>query len=1601
MAGSNMVEHKLRLLIETQLDEKQKQQVGKQLKNILEGAAIGFDEAETKRNLEPIIRMMKRLFDKAEIAFDADQLLAMPSRQALQKMAEIEVDQLQMAFDKALAKSGGVKIDFGNVDLSSMTAPLEKLTQELSEIGERVASTTKKSVDEIEKSLRSLSKNKEFKKIASTTSIESTLTEASDGKVISPSRAIERLEKARDLYSESVKEDNPWVVQYKYLLEFVSKYEKLSDKARSKVEHERPEFKQLYDMLSPKAGAVKISLEHYVDVAKGNELSEYKNQPWAREGTLKKIEQTLKAGITVKDGPGGNYGEEASENNTTPPWSDEDNKEKKLNTKVSPAKTSSTDATRAEAEIKVNAEQEALKLAKKRRIEEEKITKAIKERKPYTAYRAVESPEDSGKSKRDAIDDFGGEYWSTTREAAESYANNHYGTSSLISAQIKPINPLIIDANELQWNDFENIPGLKEFFPGLLDIIRESKFPDDEAQKYINEQAGLAGFDSVIFKNVQDNFDADLDEDAPITDTIAVLDDRIVSLTGAFTELEETTPSGNKMFSEAPSDIPEYYVTPGDAASDQYLSDLREKQAKSQEWYNDTISRLQDTLKQQEEELNAAQQKLKENPKSYTAQESARSALEAVDATDDLITNLQRAQAIAQKTFQVEIEAFTKTSDVVTEVASDVQVETAAHQENATAIIAETQAQKELNESIKEKDVIESADNGHTEVSETNAETEAINRENEALKENIALRAQADEQAFNVAPQSDSASDAESTSSKPVEVKATIEAEELRSLLSAITYNVKVVQDVEPTENNKISIDESALESVLNRITYNVKIAHDDADKTANKIAIDESALESTLKRVFTNVLNPEAEQPETEPKNEPWALEKTLLSIKEVLDGIRTNTAKTDLVEVAPASTEVGNVLATENTLAAIKTAVEAINKKVVKGTKAKTSEGDSKKKSGAGKKNAESYAGSQYFPEKIKTQTMYLAKFRAQLMTTGKLTDDVDAQIYQLLDGLKQVQNGPDLSKWTQQFLQLKTSVGIEDIFEKAEDKVATASYEELIELQRTRNKLELQYEKAQDGSPLKQFYAEQLAQIDGVIVKQEKMLENEEYELKLAKMREEQARKLGEAEAKAANKVAKKAAADQKKLDKRRAMMGKAGGAIGRAEGVWLEAEGLEQAKLPEDFKKQVSEYYDALDQLRLKHHEINTSEVVTDEQQAELIAQTKEVNRLTEDIGSLVAEYQKLSGSNVDEADSRATTLTGKSGLSEYETTLKQYVREITDGKGQIKSFNAETKTLNYTVKTGKNEFTEYTAAVRSLDHQLVSVQGTTKRTETFLEATTRKMRELTSYFSGMAIFNRVGQELRRGIQYVREIDLALTELKKVTDETEESYDKFLKTAAKTGARLGTTISAVTEATATFAKLGYTMEQATEMAEAAIVYKNVGDNIESTGDAADSIISTMKGFRLEASESMAIVDRFNEVGNRFAITSQGIGEALRLSASALSEGGNSLDESIALITAANEVVNDPSSVGTALKTLTLRLRGSKTELEEMGEDVSDMATTTSQLQAKLLALTGGQVDIMLDANTFKNSTQILREMADAWEDMNDIQRAERCPYVQKCA
>lgn len=85
-------------------------------------------------------------------------------------------------------------------------------------------------------------------------------------------------------------------------------------------------------------------------------------------------------------------------------------------------------------------------------------------------------------------------------------------------------------------------------------------------------------------------------------------------------------------------------------------------------------------------------------------------------------------------------------------------------------------------------------------------------------------------------------------------------------------------------------------------------------------------------------------------------------------------------------------------------------------------------------------------------------------------------------------------------------------------------------------------------------------------------------------------------------------------------------------------------------------------------------------------------------------------------------------------------------------------------------------------------------------------------------------------------------------------------------------MGATVADTITATADFARLGFDIDEASGLADAALVYKNVGDGIEDISEASQSIISTMKAFGVEASDAMSIVDKFNEVGKHHCPTIQ---------------------------------------------------------------------------------------------------------------------------------
>lgn len=156
-----------------------------------------------------------------------------------------------------------------------------------------------------------------------------------------------------------------------------------------------------------------------------------------------------------------------------------------------------------------------------------------------------------------------------------------------------------------------------------------------------------------------------------------------------------------------------------------------------------------------------------------------------------------------------------------------------------------------------------------------------------------------------------------------------------------------------------------------------------------------------------------------------------------------------------------------------------------------------------------------------------------------------------------------------------------------------------------------------------------------------------------------------------------------------------------------------------------------------------------------------------------------------------------------------------------------------------------------------------------------------------------------------------------------------------------------------------------------------------------DASASLISTMQGFHVEAQDSMNIVDKFNEVSNNFATSSGDIGEGIKRSAAAMYAAGNDLDQTIGLFTGAQTIVQDADVVGTALKTMSMRLRSSKSEVEAAGMDTDGMASSVSKLREEMHALTG--VDIMKDNNTYKSTYDMLKDISEVWHQMNDVSQA----------
>lgn len=346
------------------------------------------------------------------------------------------------------------------------------------------------------------------------------------------------------------------------------------------------------------------------------------------------------------------------------------------------------------------------------------------------------------------------------------------------------------------------------------------------------------------------------------------------------------------------------------------------------------------------------------------------------------------------------------------------------------------------------------------------------------------------------------------------------------------------------------------------------------------------------------------------------------------------------------------------------------------------------------------------------------------------------------------------------------------------------------------------------------------------------------------------------------------------------------------------------------------------------------------------------------------------------------------------------TLRRYVeinKQIQKNPELMASYNSIVDELKTAARSGDQSLME--TALDSASQKVAGLKA--KVQELGLEGKTvgQVFTDLFGqHFStaiAMGALHLLQGSLRQIYQNVVDIDTAMTELKKVTNETGSTYQSFLTEAGTRAKNIGTDVSSIVNATADYARLGYSLSDATKLADVSAIYYNVGDNLDSFDKATENIVGTMKAFNIQADDAISLVDKLNNVSNNYAVSSGDLGDILQRSASAMEAAGNTLDQTIALGTAMNSVIQNAETTGSTLKVLALRIRGATTELEQMGEETDTVATSTSKLREQIMGLTNvdgkGGFDILTKSGDFKSTYDIIQGIAKVYSKMSDVDQA----------
>lgn len=400
---------------------------------------------------------------------------------------------------------------------------------------------------------------------------------------------------------------------------------------------------------------------------------------------------------------------------------------------------------------------------------------------------------------------------------------------------------------------------------------------------------------------------------------------------------------------------------------------------------------------------------------------------------------------------------------------------------------------------------------------------------------------------------------------------------------------------------------------------------------------------------------------------------------------------------------------------------------------------------------------------------------------------------------------------------------------------------------------------------------------------------------------------------------------------------------------------------------------------------------------------LISKTQQrvaVEKQAADAAKKMAEAEKQAAAN--EAAFAAGTEKHTQALTKVNTLLGQVTANTQKWtaarNGNTSASYASLKDQITALESLKTGLMNGSVSAEQFKERFASIKAAVTDSSTAIRAAGENTQSFGDRISGLAAkfssWLTVSQAIMYAVRTVKkmvsaavEVESAMNQIQIVTGASDSQMESFLTRSIALAKELGQSVTDVASSIETFARLGYGMNESAGLAKYANIMANVGNTDVDT--ATTGITSIIKGYEMDASDAEHVSDVLVKVGQEYAISAEELMAAFQRGGAALHASGTDFEKSAALFAATNASLQNAETTGTMWKTVSARIRGATTELEEMGEETDGLAQGLSKYREEIMALSG--VDIMKDENTYKDMYDIFVQLAEAWDNMEDVSQS----------